>query len=98
MYIVEVKYRNHLKPTEILEISNKLLLKWGITHLFVATNNNFHFSSCKYIIEHNGFIPPLGTNWISEDIQNKYLSCLKEYIEIPDTFIKEGKSKSSRNL
>ncbi len=94
VYMVEVKYRNHIDSIEILRIANKLESKWGISQLFIATNKKFHFASCKSIIENNGFIPPLEHSWVSEEIQKKYISCLKEYIEIPDTFIKEGKSKT----
>jgi len=80
VYLVEVKYRSSLKDASILEIAQETKTRWNPCFLFVATQNNFYFSSCSQIIANKGKMDELSERWIKEDVQKEYLSLLKEFI------------------
>lgn len=80
VYLVEVKYRHTLEQEEILHLAQDLVSKWNPIFLFLATQDNFYFESCKSIIENNGNIQLLPEAWIDKAIQTQYQSLLKEFI------------------
>ncbi len=78
-YLVEVKYESIKNESRILETAKNLRNNYGPTFLFVATPEAFYFESCAKIIE-NGYIEKLHENWIPEEVQEKYLKLLNEFI------------------
>lgn len=80
VYLVEVKYRSNPTDASILEIAEETKERWNPCFLFVATQNNFYFSSCSQIVASNGKMDELSERWIKEDIQKEYLSLLKGFI------------------
>lgn len=81
VFLVEVKYRNELNKKEILETAKATLVRWNPCFLFVATKDNFYFSPCSSIINNQGEIEQLRESWISKNLQEEYLSLIKEFIK-----------------
>lgn len=78
-YLVEVKYEKTKDDNRILEIAHELRNNYGPTFLFLATPEGFYFDSCMSIIE-KGHINRLEENLIPQDVQDKYLSLLIEFL------------------
>lgn len=81
VYLVEVKYRNELNSRDILQIAQQTVTRWNPCFIFVVTQDKFYFSSCNRIVEKTGEIEPLSTSWIKTDIQQSYLTLMKEFIK-----------------
>jgi len=73
VYFIEVKYRNHIDKKELLEKATKIQNKYEVCYLFVISKDGFYFSPVNHIIRNDGDIEELPTNWVSRDIQNKYI-------------------------
>jgi hypothetical protein len=80
VFLVEVKYRKALNPQEIKSVSEKIRDRWKAVWVFVATPQGFFFNSCTDAIEGNGQMLSLGQQWISTDIQEKYLALVNEFV------------------
>lgn len=79
VYMVEVKYRTNLDLTEITHTAKHTLDRWPPSPwLFVASPKGFYFSPCHSIINNNN-IYPLGNNWVTKEIQQKYLKLFNEF-------------------
>lgn len=81
VFLVEAKYRNIFTNEDILQIAQSNIERWKFCYLFVASKDGFYFSSYTNIIKSNGEIKSLDDNWIKMDIQNKYLTLLKEFVQ-----------------
>lgn len=77
LYVVEVKYRTKYDANEIQEIAQEIRSRWDPVYLFLATPERFYFGSCKDTIENSGQMKHF--NWISPDIQQKYLKIIQEF-------------------
>ena len=78
VYLVEVKYRKSLgEYKELFDDAKKIRNRWNHAYLFVATQDGFYYDPCNSIIN-NQKINKLA--WVREDIQQKYLGILKEFI------------------
>jgi hypothetical protein len=85
VYFVEVKYRKYLSEitkNDLKKRAENMVKFWKDTWFFVATQNGFYFDLGKEIIKNNGELKKLDEKIISPEIQNKYLSVLKEFIKI----------------
>lgn len=85
VYFVEVKYRKQMSERNkesLLESAVKVTQHWKDTWFFVATQYGFFFDSGKEMIKNNGNMTPLDGKIISPEIQNKYLTVLKEFIRV----------------
>lgn len=80
VYFVEVKYRANPSKESLLEIAQGVFKRWEISHLFIITNDGFYFSPTSKIISKKGGITKLSTNWVTRDIQNKYLSLSTDFL------------------
>jgi len=79
VYLVEVKYRTHLMPSDILEICLKTVSTWKHCWLFVATPNGFYFEPCNSIIQKNGMIGLLvNEKFVDHAVRDQYLELLRE--------------------
>jgi hypothetical protein len=78
IYLVEVKYQEHLDIEQIKKDAYKLRERWESPWLFVATPNGFKCATCKNILEKN-FIVDLPESWVSKEIQSEFLKLLKEF-------------------
>lgn len=81
VFLVEVKYRNTFRKEDVLEIAKDTLTKWNPCFLFIASRDNFYFSPCSSIDNSNGDIELLRESWIKKEIQEKYITLLKEFIK-----------------
>lgn len=84
VHFVEVKYRrefNELVAKDIKESAESLLKYWSGAWLFVATQTGFYFDSGVEIIKNNGAMKRLDEKIITPEIQDKYLTVLKEFIK-----------------
>jgi len=85
VYFVEVKYRRRMSnfvKDDLLKRAQKITQYWQETWFFVATQEGLFFDSGKEIIKNGGLVKKLDAEIISPEIQNKYLSVLKEFIRI----------------
>ncbi len=74
--LTDVKYRRHKEPVRVKEIAKKMHRHWKSAWLFLATQEGFFFAPCAVIIERDGDIPRLPTQWIPQDIQDTYFQIL----------------------
>lgn len=77
--LVDVKYRRAREPKRVLEIAQTIHKRWDTAWLFLATLDGFFFGPCNEIIEDQGEIRPLLTQWIRREIQDEYLELLREF-------------------
>ena len=80
VYFVEVKYRANPNKKDIYEIAQGITKRWEICHLFLVTNDGFYFSPISKVISKKGEVSKLSTNWVSRDIQNKYLELSADFL------------------
>lgn len=78
--LVEVKYRNKIKSTEIWKLANKIHESWKPSYLFLASPEDFYFGKVSDIVEKKGKIERLKHPQISEALQTRYLKLLNEFI------------------
>ena len=78
VYLVEVKYRSHMDKEELRHIAQKVIDRWKIVWLFVATPQGFFFQPCSEVLK-EGNIEPLAESWVSKDIQDDYLRLLVSF-------------------
>lgn len=80
VYLIEVKFRAHPRPLEILETAKKLHDSWKPAYLFLATPKGFYFGKGIEIIKNEGKIQPLNHPQIPQDLQTKYIALLNQFI------------------
>jgi hypothetical protein len=80
VYMVEVKYRTNSSKEDLVEIAQGIKDQWNSIWLFLATPDKFYFGSCTQILKNGGDIPVLGNGWVPQDIQDKYLALMREFI------------------
>jgi len=85
VHFVEVKYRrefNEIVASDMKENAKNVSRYWFGTWFFLATQNGFYFNSGEEIIKNNGKMTKLNEQIIPAEIQNKYLTVLKEFIKV----------------
>lgn len=80
VHLVEVKFRAHNSVSDILDIATKLHSSWKPAYLFLATPHGFYFGKASDIKNKEGHIYPLRTSYVSEELQEKYLELLNQFI------------------
>ena len=80
VYLVEVKYRSRISADDNLHQAERMFRSWKPAFLFLATPEDFYFDSAKKIIQKKGVIEPLGTEYFSNEMQEKYINLLNEFI------------------
>ena len=80
VHLVEVKYRSHLFNEDVLKEAERMYLSWKPAFLFLATPKGFYFDSAKNIVHTKGEVKPLGNEYFSVELQDKYITLLKEFI------------------
>ena len=79
VYLIEVKYRRHINPQEVLETSKRMHQSWNPSYIFIANDNGFYFGETRDIIERKGHIQLLEHPQIPKDTQAKFLQILKDF-------------------
>src|SRR3954447_19562295 len=77
--LVDVKYRKRKDPQRVLEIARAISTRWETAWIFLATLDGFYFEPCRQIIEDGGEIGLLPTQWIKREIQDEYLTLLRDF-------------------
>jgi len=67
---------------DLLNRAQSITQHWKDTWFFVATQDGFYFDSGRELIKNNGDMIPLDEKIITPEIQNKYLTVLKEFIRV----------------
>lgn len=78
-FIVEVKYRAHPDPREIIKMAQLIKNLQNPSFLFIASPDGFFFDSCNKILNNKGEVNRLDTTWVSKEIQDKYLKLINEF-------------------
>lgn len=81
VFLVEVKYRSQFDKEDILKIAQNIHESWDMCFLFIASRDNFYYGSVREIVNKEGQIDVLPEIRIPKEIQEKYLSLLKEFIK-----------------
>ena len=79
VFLVEIKYRSKIDLEEIKRSADDICERWKLAWLFVATPDGFYFDACTDIVE-SGRMTPLTHEYVSKDVQEKYIALLKEFI------------------
>jgi len=79
-YVVEVKYRAHFNEKNLIDIANKIVKNWETSFIFLISKDGFYFSPVHRIINNIGAIEPLPTNWVSQEIQDKYKKLANDWL------------------
>ena len=77
--LVEVKYRKHLYPEEILRIAVRMQNSWNPSYMFLCTLDGFYFNNINRIVENGGRMAKLNTQNISQQTQDQYLKILCDF-------------------
>lgn len=85
VHLIEVKYRQTLKPSEVLTFTSRMYESWKPSYLFLATPNGFYFGKVSDIINNKGKIEPLTHPHIGKTLQEKYCKLLNEFIDSKKT-------------
>jgi len=80
VHLIEVKYMMHPKTEWILRDAVRMYESWKPSYLFLATPNGFFFDKANKIIEHGGVIDKLSHPQIPNELQEKYIKLLNEFI------------------
>lgn len=80
VYLVEVKYRSRVSLDDNLKEAERMFRTWKPAFLFLATPHGFYFDSVKNIVSAKGEMKPLGNEYFSNEVQEKYITLLKEFI------------------
>lgn len=80
VYLVEVKYRTRMSLGDNLKEADRMFRSWKPAFLFLATPHGFYFDSAKNIVHSKGEMKPLGNEYFSKELQEKYITLLKEFI------------------
>jgi len=80
VYLVEVKFRASLKYENTKERAETILNRWKFAHVFYATPSGFYFDRCTDLTVNGAKVTPLPVEMVSANLQQKYLSLLKEFI------------------
>ena len=78
--LIEVKFRSHNNPSDILKIAKQLHDSWKPAYLFLATPKGFYFDQASKIIKQEGKIYPLDHPQLQQDLQKKYIELLNQFI------------------
>jgi len=77
--LVEVKYRSSINMEKIKETAKRICNQWKLAWIFCATPNGLFFDFCADI-ENLNSLTPLDEQIIPREIQEEYLSLLREFI------------------
>ncbi len=78
--LVEVKYLANPTEKQVLADATRMRASWKSAYLFLATPEGFYFDKASDIVSQNGRISPLLESAVKKELQDKYISLLKEFI------------------
>ena len=87
VHLIEVKYRKHIVENYTLGIAQRMFESWKPSYLFLASQDGFYFGKVSDIVRDGGKISPLVHKNLPQELQNKYLALLKEFIKNGDSEI-----------
>jgi hypothetical protein len=80
--LVEVKYRSQIDMNDIRKNAAEIYDRWKLAHIFVATQGGFYFDLCTDLLKDGSCLTPIPENFVSQELQKKYLNLLTEFIKI----------------
>lgn len=80
VHLIEVKFRSHLDPKELLKSALRMQESWKTAHLFIATPDGFYSGEVQEIVQNEGGISDLKHKQIPEELQKKYTNLLMEFL------------------
>lgn len=81
VHLIEVKYMMHITQDWVLKATKRMYESWKPSYLFIATPERFYYGKAEDIVKNRGVIKPLGTSWISQNIQDNYIKILNKFID-----------------
>ena len=78
VFLIEVKYRSKINIEELKMVADKIQKRWKLVWMFVCTPQGFYFDKTDTITE-KGEVTPLSKQWISGELQEKYLKLINEF-------------------
>lgn len=78
--LIEVKFMRELSSHWILKYAERMIESWKPSYLFVATPDGFYCDKVVDIVENKGGIKPLDMPHVSENLQEKYVKLLNEFL------------------
>jgi hypothetical protein len=82
VYLVEVKYMRHSDQVKIVKAAQRMVDSWKPSYLFLAAPQGFFFGKASEILDNQGIINKLDNEWVSVDLQEKYLDLLNKFVQI----------------
>jgi hypothetical protein len=79
VHLIEVKYRNAVKNSDMLRIAKRMAESWNPSFLFVGSVDGFFFGNVKDIIKSKGKIKPLKHPQIPAKTQEQFLAILNDF-------------------
>jgi len=80
VHLIEVKYMKNPRIEWIIRDATRMYESWKPSYLFLATPNGFFFDKVSRIVERKGVIDKLSHPEISDELQEKYIKLLNEFI------------------
>jgi len=80
VHLIEVKYMANRTDKKVLNAAGRMFKSWNPSYLFIATPDGFFFDPANKIIEKKGAIDPLGRTILPQELQDKYIQLLKNFI------------------
>lgn len=77
--LVEVKYRRHMQPSEVLETARRMHQSWNPSYLFICTLDGFYFDEIENVLGNAGGMRKLNAEDIPEDVQAEFLKILQDF-------------------
>lgn len=78
--LVEVKFQTNKSLINTLNSAKQICDTWKPAYMFLATPEGFYFDPVKKIVENKGEIRKFGEKLISKEMQDEYLSIIKNHL------------------
>jgi hypothetical protein len=77
--LIEVKYMGTLNFDYVLRDAMRMSESWNPSYLFIASLDGFYFGEINEVIELKGEIKKLEHDFISDEMQDRYLKILTDF-------------------
>ena len=79
--LIEVKYRSHLNQEDVLRSAMRMQESWKTAHLFIATPYGFYLGEVQDIVANDGKIEKMNHGQISNELQEKYIELMMQFLK-----------------
>ncbi|MGM0583026.1 MAG: hypothetical protein ACQETL_20280 [Bacteroidota bacterium] len=77
--LIEVKFMHKINSDYVLESVKRMSESWNPSYLFIASLDGFYFGEINEVIELKGKIKKLEHDFISDEMQDRYLKILTDF-------------------